>query len=281
MDVFPLIGGILVVALAFQNDTDSSLPFRGHNGRVVVLDQYPFVLALFAETLCVGLVAVIVPIRSRVEWTRKNRVDGGRTPVASSAGFQATLIHNPSNPDNGLFGLVQGVDQTDDFGLVLGDGEGLALFVVGVPVGNLATVPDAIIGAGHEDGADSLRGRFALQFRKDQDDFEHGFAHRGAGIELFVLRHEDHAKLFQLGVHDGKVQKVTADTVDFPDQQVRELAGPHSGHHLLIVWTVGIFGRVACILENHIVRDAEGIFCIVDEFFSLDGQTSPVNLILR
>lgn len=90
--------------------------------------------------------------------------------------------------------------QTDDFGLVLGDGEGLALFVVGVPVGNLAAVPDAIIGAGHEDGANSLRGCFALQFRKDQDDFEHGFAHRGAGIELFVLRHEDHAKLFQLGV---------------------------------------------------------------------------------
>lgn len=38
VDVFSLIGGILVVVLAFQNDTDSSLPFRGHNGRVVVLD---------------------------------------------------------------------------------------------------------------------------------------------------------------------------------------------------------------------------------------------------
>ena len=46
-------------------------------GYAMVLDQYPFVLALFAETLCVGLVAVIVPIRSRVEWTGKNRVDGG------------------------------------------------------------------------------------------------------------------------------------------------------------------------------------------------------------
>lgn len=185
---------------------------------------------------------------------------GGRTPVASSAGFQATLIHNPSNPDNGLFGLVQGVDQTDDFGLVLGDGEGLALFVVGVPVGNLAAVPDAIIGAGHEDAltrsevvlrSSSAKIRMILSMASP-------IAELVSNCSFFDTKTTPSS--FSSAYHDGKVQKVTADTVDFPDQQVRELASPHSSHHLLIVWTVGIFGRVACILENHIVRDAEGIF---------------------
>ena len=98
VDVLPLIGGVLVVALAFQNDTDSSLPFRRYNGRVVVLDKYPFILAFFADTLYVGLIAVVVPICSRVKRAGKNHVDGGRTPVVSSAGFQATLIHNPGYP---------------------------------------------------------------------------------------------------------------------------------------------------------------------------------------
>ncbi len=40
----------------------------------------------------------------------------------------------------------------------------------------------------------------------------------------------------------SEVQQVPADTVNLPDQDVRELPGPDTGHHLLEVWPVRVLG---------------------------------------
>lgn len=120
-----------------------------------------------------------------------------------------------------------------DLGLVLVDGELSSVLVVVVAIWYLAAVPVAAVGPGYHDSADTLTGHFPLQFGKDQDNPQHRFADCRRGIELLVLGDKGDAQRLELLVHGREVQKVAADPVDFPDQDVRELPVTDTGDHLV------------------------------------------------
>lgn len=86
-------------------------------------------------------------------------------------------------------------------------------------------------------------------------------------------------EILQLRVHSCEVHEVTADAIDLPDNQMRELTAPDPGHHLLVGRSAGILRRVAGILEDLEAVYAKGIPTVVLQFFPLDGQALPVNLI--
>src|SRR5699024_7269093 len=161
------------------------------------------------------------------------------------------------------------------------DGELFGFPVVAVSVGDPPAVPLAVAGPGQHDSGNALGSHVPFQLREDQDDFEHGLADSVAGVELLVFADEGHAQVLQFFVHGGKVQYISADTVDLPDQQVRELAGAQPSHHELVVRPVGVFGGIAGVLEDNVVRYAQHHLGVYRQLPPLYLQRIPVYLIPR
>ena len=86
-------------------------------------------------------------------------------------------------------------------------------------------------------------------------------------------------EILQLGVHGCEVHEVSADAIDLPDHQMRELAAPDPGHHLLVARSARILRRVAGILEDFEAVYAESILAVVLQFLPLDRQALLVDLI--
>ena len=84
--------------------------------------------------------------------------------------------------------------------------------------------------------------------------------------------------MLQFLAHGGKVDDVTADAVDLPDQQVRELTGTNTIHHRLIVRPVCVLGRVAGVGEHDVVVDAENHLAVRNQLALLHFQRVLVDL---
>ena len=175
--------------------------------------------------------------------------------------------------------LVLVVDDFDHRRLALVDGERLGFRVIVIAQRDAATVPLSVCCSGQHGCRYALRSHVTLQLREYQDDFEHGLAHRRACVELLVLADEDHSKLLQLAVHGGEVQQVTADTVDFPYEDMREHPQPDLLHHLLKFWAVCILARIARILIDDVVLRVQDEPRVVDEVLPLHRQGVLVYLV--
>ena len=62
---------------------------------------------------------------------------------------------------------------------------------------------------------------------------------------------------------------------------MRELAGPNTVYHPLVVWAVGVLRRVAGVLEDLEIVDAEDVLAVGDQLLTLHRKACTVHLILR
>lgn len=128
---------------------------------------------------------------------------------------------------------------------------------------------------------DALARHVAFQLGKDEDDLEHGLAHRRGRIELLVLADERHAELLAPRVHRREIQQIAADAVDLPDQHMRELAGLDALQHRLERRAIGILAGIPGILEHLILLDTEDVLRVVYHILPLHWQGIPVHLMER
>ena len=162
------------------------------------------------------------------------------------------------------------VDIAHHNGGILVDNGVLALGIPFVAQRNGSSVPKALVGAGVHDGRDTLGGQLALEFGEYEDDAQHGFADGARRVELLVLGDERAVEFLQLLIHGGKVKKIAADAVNFPNAEVRKFPGADPAHHVLIRRAVRIFAGVASVLENGVVINAESVFRVVYQFVALE-----------
>ena len=150
-----------------------------------------------------------------------------------------------------------------------------------VSVWHAAAIPLLVGGPGNHRCRHALARHVALELGEDQDDLEHGFAHRGRRIELLVLADESHAELLALGVHRREVQEIAADAVNLPDQHMREFTMLDALHHLLERRAVRILAGIPGILEDLIIFDAQDILRIIYHVLPLHRQGILVHLMQR
>ena len=154
-----------------------------------------------------------------------------------------------------LFVFVEDrLDYLDFFGM---RSKLFGFLIVGIAVWDPSAVPLSVVRSRQHDSSDTLRRHVALELGEDKDDLQHGFANGGAGVELLVLGDEGDAELLQLAVHLSEVEKVAADTVDLPNEEVGKFARAKTVHHPLVVGAVGVLRGIARILEYDVVVDAE------------------------
>ena len=95
---------------------------------------------------------------------------------------------------------------------------------------------------------------------------------------MLVFRDKGNAQVFKLLVHLCKVQKVSGDAVNLPDQQMRVRAGPKLRHHFLKFWPDGIFARVPGILEDCHIVSVQYQLGVGNQILTLHRQRVPVDL---
>lgn len=280
--VFPLhMGGLAVMAAVLVQPVINlaAVCFR-EEGWVMLRAEDPLILRLEAERH-IRFVAVVVAVRPTVERAAQDDGHGGRRPCVAAPRAPACLIEQAGRVGEGVCAQVGILELQRDLGFIVADREGIRLAVVGISKWHTAAIPFPLGGPGVHRRSDALARHVALELGKDQDDLEHGFAHRGRRIELLVLADERHAELLALGVHRREVQEITADAVNLPDEHMRELATLDALHHLLERWAVCILAGVPGILEDLVIFDIQNILGIVHHVLPLHRQGILVHLMNR
>ena len=188
------------------------------------------------------------------------------------------FVQIPSQINQGAELFVFVVNQMGDVVLIGVEAKFLFLRVIIVAVRNAPAVPLPVAGSGNHSGSDTFRGHVTLQLRKDKDNFEHRFSHSRTGVKLLVFRDEGNAQVFKLLVHLGKVQKVSGDSVNLPDQEMRIRAGSELRHHFLKFWPDGIFTGISGILENCHIVSVQYQLGVGNQILTLHRQRIPVDL---
>ena len=243
---------------------------------MVVFYGNPFGFIL--RTLPVPFLKAVVLVIAAVEYAAKNNIQRDRRPVITGTSPVAMFVQIPGQVNQGAEFFVFVMNQMGDVVLVGVEAESLFLRVIIVAVRNTSAVPLPVAGSGNHSGSDTFRGHVTLQLRKDKDNFEHRFSHSRTGVELLVFRDKGNAQVFKLLVHLCKVQKVSGDAVNLPDQQMRVRAGPKLRHHFLKFWPDGIFARVPGILEDCHIVSVQYQLGVGNQILTLHRQRVPVDL---
>lgn len=278
--VFPLhMGGLAVMAAVLVQPVINlaAIRFR-EEGRVMLRAEDPLFLRLEAERHF-RFVAVVVAVRPTVERAAQDDGHGGRRPCVAAPRAPACLIEQAGCVGEGVCAQVGILELQRDLGFIVADREGIRLAVVGISKWHTAAIPFPLGGPGVHRRSDALARHVALQLGEDQDDLEHGFAHRGGCVELLILADESHAELLAPRIHCREVQEIAADAVNLPDEHMRELATLDALHHLLERRAVRILAGVPSILEDLVVLDTQYVLGIVYHVLPLHRQGILVHLV--
>lgn len=182
MDVLSMIGrsSLLVAAPVLVKSHADVLPAVGvYDCGMMVFGEYPFALILDAPVFrTVALVAVVVAIGSDVEGVFQDDAYRRWVPGLPFSARDAIFVESSGNREKRTGILVHVVDHPDNDGLALVDGELFGRLVIVVAERDLAAVPLAVDCSGVHDSSYALGCDLALQLGEDQDDLEHGLAHR-------------------------------------------------------------------------------------------------------
>ena len=159
---------------------------------------------------------------------------------------------------------------------------GNLIAIVPVPsVRNPCTVPKTLCSSVQHNRGYSFSGELPFQLCENKNDLQHGFPQCGAGIELLIERDKSYFVLFEIVIHDRKVNQIPGNTVNLIDQHMRDLPGPDLLHHTFKSRSLSILGRSASVLKDFSIFQVrmEDMLAIILQLLLLKRKTAFVYLV--